>query len=146
MNQPPSEAFLRFVLRVVGTASLFALIAVVMPYTCMDAIHRWLGLGALPDEPIVGYLARSLSAFYALMGGLLWSLSRDLRRHRPTLCFLGVAFMISGAALIGIDYFVGLPRWWWAGEGSFTMLIGAAIAWPAFRMEPSPPYGSRATG
>ena len=85
-----TESFLRFILRWEGSISLLALFAVVMPYSSMDATHQWLGLGKLPDQPIVGYLARSLSASYALLGGLLWFLSFDVHRHRPTLCFLGV--------------------------------------------------------
>jgi hypothetical protein len=138
MNQPQVERFLRLVLRWVGTVSLLALFAVVMPYAWMDATHQWLGLGRLPDQPIVGYLARSLSAFYALLGGLLWALSFDLQRHRPTLCFLGVSIMVFGAILIGIDWAERLPLYWRVGEGPWVMVIGAAIAWPAFRMKPRP--------
>jgi hypothetical protein len=136
MNQPPAETFLRVVLRWVGTVSLLAMVAVVMPYSWMDATHQWLGLGRMPDQPIVGYLARSVSAFYALLGGLLWALSFDLQRHRPTLCFLGVAIMIFGAMLIGIDWVEQLPLYWRLWEGPWVMVIGAAIAWPAFRLKP----------
>lgn len=136
MNQSGADLFLRFVLRVVGTASLLALVAVVMPYAWMDATHQWLGLGRLPDQPIVGYLARSLSAFYALLGGLLWMLSFDLPRHRPTLCFLGGAVIVFGAMLFGIDWVEGLPPYWRVGEGPWVMVIGAAILWPARRIKP----------
>lgn len=136
MNQLRAEIFLRIVLRWVGTVSLLALVAVVMPYSWMDATHEWLGLGRMPDQPIVGYLARSVSAFYALLGGLLWALSFDLQRHRPTLCFLGVAIMIFGVMLIGIDWVERLPLYWRVWEGPWVMVIGAAIAWPAFRLKP----------
>lgn len=136
MNQARTETFLRFVLRLVGTVSLTALFAVVMPYSSMDAIHQMLGMGRLPDQPVVGYLARSVSAFYALLGGLFWLLSFDLHRHRPTLCFVGIAILIFGATLIGIDWVEGLPLWWRAWEGPWVMLIGTAIAWPAFRLTP----------
>jgi hypothetical protein len=136
MNQPQLEALLRLVLRGVGGASLLALVAVVMPYSWMDATHQWLGLGRLPDQPIVGYLARSLSGFYALFGGLLWALSFDLQRHRPTLCFLGVAIIVFGAMLIGIDWAEGLPLYWRLWEGPWVMVIGAAIGWLALRIEP----------
>ena len=137
MSRPRTEILLLFVLRGVGTVSLLALVAVVLPYSWMDAIHSRLGLGRLPPEPIVGYLARSVSAFYALLGGLLWLLSFDLPRHRPTLCFLGVAIMIFGAILIGIDWAEGLPLWWKLWEGPWVMVLGAAIAWPAFRLKPA---------
>ncbi|MDO8545010.1 MAG: hypothetical protein Q7S40_31585 [Opitutaceae bacterium] len=136
MNQSRAESLLRFVLRAIGGVSLLALVAVVMPYSWMDATHRWLGLGKLPSEPIVGYLARSLSAFYALLGGLFWMLSFDLPRHRPTVCFLGVATIGFGAILTGIDWAEGLPRYWKVWEGPWVMFMGAAIAWLAFRIKP----------
>jgi hypothetical protein len=139
MNQAGMETFLRFVLRWMGTVSLLALFAVVMPSSSMDAVHRWLGLGPLPDQPIVGYLARSVSALYALLGGLFWLLSFDLRRHRPTLCFLGIAIMILGAILIGIDWIEKLPLWWRRWEGPWVMVMGVAIAWSAFRISPRSP-------
>lgn|GEM_PF-6538567 len=66
--------FIRF-LRIVGSASLLAVFFTMIPYSWMDSIHGWLVMGRLPSEPVVGYLARSTSAFYALMGGLLWILS-----------------------------------------------------------------------
>ena len=80
-----SERWLKLFLRIMGTGALTALVFVVAPYSWMDAIHRWLGLGILPSEPVVSYLARSTSAFYALQGGLVWVVSFDLRRHRPVL-------------------------------------------------------------
>ena len=48
-----------------GIPGLFALVAVVMPLSWMAATHRWLGLGEMPTGPVVEYLARSVSAFYA---------------------------------------------------------------------------------
>ena len=136
MNHRRTESFLRFVLRCMGSVSLLALVAVIMPYSWMDATHQWLGLGRLPDQPIVGYLARSVSALYALVGALLWSLSFDLQRHRSTLCFLGVAIIVFGALLLGIDWAEGLPLYWRMGEGPWVMTMGAAIAWSAFQIEP----------
>ena len=136
MNQSHVETFLRFLLRWIGTVSLLALVAVVMPYAWMDATHHWLGLGRLADQPVVGYLARSLSAFYALLGGLMWVISFDLQRHRPTLCYLGSAIMVFGAMLIGIDWVEGLPLFWRVWEGPWVMLMGAAIASCAVRIKP----------
>jgi hypothetical protein len=56
---------------------LSAAFFVAAPYSWMNAIHQWLGLGVLPDAPVAGYLARSTSAFYAMLGGLLWVLLFD---------------------------------------------------------------------
>ena len=62
--------------------SLFALVPVVMPWSWMAATHRWLGLGEMPTTPVVEYLARSLSAFYALVGALCLAMASDLRHKR----------------------------------------------------------------
>jgi len=63
-----------------GIGSLFALVPVFMPVSWMAGTHRWLGLGEMPTGPIVEYLARSLSAFYALVGALL---ADDRASYKP---------------------------------------------------------------
>ena len=118
---------LRLFLRIIGTAALLALVAVIMPYSWMNAIHQWLGMGQLPAEPIVGYLARSTSAFYALLGGLFWVVSFDLHRHRMVLCYLGIVIVIFGVALLVVDLLEGMPLWWTIGEGPFNIVFGVVI-------------------
>ena len=63
-----SDKVLVILLRFGGVIALFALVAVFMPLSWMAATHRWLGLGEMPTGPVVEYLARSLSAFYAFLG------------------------------------------------------------------------------
>jgi hypothetical protein len=126
-SQPPTERVLRFLLRYLGGVSMLALIAVFMPYTWMDGTHQWLGLGKLPAEPIVGYLARSISLFYALMGGLLWLCSCDPRRYRPVLCFVGAGFIFFGLVMWGVDFAERMPGYWKHLEGPMVMLFGGVI-------------------
>jgi len=128
------DRFLRLFLRIIGTASLFAFVAVVMPYSWMNAIHQWLGMGRLPTEPIVGYLARSTSAFYALFGGLLWVVSFDLQRHRLVLRYLGAAIILFGATLIAIDMFEGMPLYWSLCEGPIDIGFGIVILFLSYRI------------
>jgi len=128
-----AERLSRLHLRALGTVSLSALIFVAVPYAQMDAIHRWLGLGRLPDAPIVGYLARSTSAFYAFLGGLLWVVSFDLRRHRQVLCYVGCALIALGAALFAVDWLEGLPLFWRVGEGPIDAAFGASLLWLGLR-------------
>lgn len=128
------EQSLRWLLRCAGSVSLLAVIAVFMPYSWMDATHRALGMGPLPAEPVVGYLARSLSAFYALLGGLLWVYSFDLHRHRVAIGYLGAAFVVFGATLIGVDFAEGMPPFWRWGEGPIVIGFGTAMLWLAARL------------
>jgi hypothetical protein len=122
-----SDRVLRMLLQWVGTVSLFALVAVFMPYAWMDSIHRAIGMGSLPSQPIVGYLARSLSLFYALMGGLLLLCSSDIPRYWVLLRYLSIAFVLFGVVVLGIDYFEGMPDYWRRLEGPFVITYGIAM-------------------
>jgi hypothetical protein len=106
---------------------LFALVAVVMPFSWMVATHRWLGLGEMPTGPVVEYLARSLSAFYAIMGALCLVLTIDLGCYRPLVRFLGVAFALMSLVLLGVDLAAGMPWWWSASEGPGGVVFGALL-------------------
>ena len=127
-----SDKALVLLLRFVGVPALFALVAVFMPSSWMAATHRWLGLGEMPTGPVVEYLARSLSAFYAVMGALCLVLTTDLERYRPLVRFLGVAFALMSLVLFGVDLAAGMPWWWSASEGQGAWCSGRCCScWPA---------------
>src|SRR5215510_15494182 len=136
-----SDKALVILLRLVGVSALFAVVAVFMPSSWMAATHRWLGLGELPTDPVVEYLARSLSAFYALVGALCLVAAADLERYRPLVRFLGVAFALMSVALLGVDLAAGMPWWWSASRSSrqlfyrppFPDLVGGIWYTPAGR-------------
>ena len=77
----PAEWWLKLLLRANGVLGLLAIGAVAMP-------HAWLAWSASKVEPdmrvflLVPYLARLLSAFYVLLGGLLLVFAGDVRRYR----------------------------------------------------------------
>ena len=127
MTHRVQRPYFRLFIRAVGAVALLALPCALMPSSAMNAVHQGLGMGELPHEPIVGYLARSTSAFYALIGGLLWVVSFDLPRHRLVLCYLGLATILLGALLLGVDFLEGLPRWWCFVEGPSNLLLGTII-------------------
>lgn len=123
------DRFLTVFLRVVGTVSGSAALCAVMPLSAMDAAHRALGMGPLPQGPVVEYLARSTSAFYALLGVLLWAASLDLARYRPLIRLFGFAFIALGALLLWADSAAGLPLFWRAGEGPVDAFFGVVLLW-----------------
>ena len=122
-----ADKALVILLRLVGVPALFALVAVFMPSSWMAVTHRWLGLGEMPTGPVVEYLARSLSAFYAIMGVLCLVLAADLERYRPLVRFLGVAFALLSLVLLGVDLAAGMPWWWTASEGPGGVVFGALL-------------------
>ena len=69
------EKFLIIILRVSGLLLVTAFIAVFLPYETMTKIHRQIGLGEMPQLPILAYLARSVSLFYAIHGIILLYIS-----------------------------------------------------------------------
>ncbi len=122
-----AELLLRFLLRLMGSFSLSALIFVFVPHAWMNEIHRMLGMGELPNQPVVGYLARSTSAFYALSGGLFWALSFDLARYRPLLGYLAYGVIFLGWILLLVDWMEGMPLFWKLWEGPFVILFGLIL-------------------
>lgn len=126
-----TDKALIILLRVLGIPALFAVIAVFMPMSWMAATHRSLGLGEMPTEPIVEYLARSVSAFYVVLGALCLVIASDLDRYRPLVRFLGFAFFLLGAVFTGVDVATGMP-WWWSGfEGPPGLGLGVLMFWLA---------------
>jgi len=133
------ERYLKLFLRGLGTSSLTAAFFVCVPDAWMDDIHQRLGLGQLPDLPIISYLTRSTSAFYALLGGLLWVVSFDLRRHRVVLRYLGVAIVVFGLAVFVVDWLAGLPLWWRLWEGPIDCVFGSVICYLNSRIREESP-------
>jgi hypothetical protein len=138
------ERVLVWLLRLSGAMMLTALGAVFMPYDWMNLIHQRLGMGELPHVPIVGYLTRSVSALYALHGALLICVSLDVRRYLPIVRFLGVAGVVTGILLFGLDRAVEMPVFWTHREGPFVVGISVVILVLAWRVKgheqtPGPP-------
>ena len=122
-----SEFAIVVILRVLGGFALAAIPAIFFPYSWMNAIHGFLGIGELPDTPIVSYLARSLSIFYAMFGAITIFASLDLRRYRSLVTLIAVISILLGITLFGIDHFSGMPLHWTLLEGPFTIIVGGAI-------------------
>ena len=104
-----------------------AFFALPLPVETMVSVHRWLGLGDLPQAPIVEYLARSLSAFYGFHGVFLFLLSTNVDRFAPIITFVAVMNVLFGIILIAIDVEAGLPVLWSAFEGPPLVLTGIAL-------------------
>ena len=69
-----SQRLLIVLLRFGALMTGLAFLTVPLPVESMVSTHRWLGLGDLPQAPIVEYLARSVAAFYGFHGVLLFLL------------------------------------------------------------------------
>jgi hypothetical protein len=126
-----SEKALIVLLRGSAIILLTAIVPAVMPFAWMDEIHRQLGMGNLPKGPIMGYLTRSLSAMYAMHGGVVLFVSLDVRRFLPVVRCLAVLLVVFGVGMIALDVMVGMPWFWVLGEGPFIVIFGIVALWLA---------------
>lgn len=131
------ERWLVLLLRIGGLLMLSALAAVFLPTVWMERIHGMLGLGVFPSSPLVDYLTRSISALYAIHGGVLLVASADVRRHAPLVRYLGVMNIVLGALMLGIDLHAGMPAWWSWGEGPPVVVVGIALLYLIGKVEPA---------
>jgi hypothetical protein len=133
-----AERRLARILQLLSVPLLCALPCALLPFGWMDWVHHKLGLGTLPNTPIVPYLARSCSLFYAIHGALFLFLSRDVRRFLPVVAFLGWAGLAFGAALVPVDWLAGLPPHWCVAEGPLVVLLSLGILELVRRARPAP--------
>jgi hypothetical protein len=129
LSSSSASRALTLLLRVMGGSSLLALIFVAAPESWMATIHEEMDMGAFPTAPVVGYLARSTSAFYAIAGGLFLLVSTDLGRYRAVLLYIGWTMTVFGGVLLVVDILEGMPSSWTLWEGPFVVLFGGATLW-----------------
>ena len=129
------EKVLAFLLRVEAVVLLTALVPSMMPLDWMKDIHRYLGLGELPDGPIIGYLTRSLSVMYAMFGAMMLYVSRDVRRFLPVIKLITVLGVCFGLWMTALDFAVGMPKFWSVSEGPFIFLLYCGLSWLARRVQ-----------
>ncbi len=115
------------ILYLVAVIELLAIPTILIPYTWMDYVHGALGLGKLPDSPIVIYLARSVSILYGFHGIVTLHLSRDVERYLPLIGLFSLCAMAMGGSLLVIDLILDMPLWWAISEGAFAILFGAVV-------------------
>lgn len=123
------ERIQKVLLRLAGTVEILAFIAVVMPRSWMEISHAWLGLGQMPDGPVLMFLIRQASYTYGMHGISLWVLSMDVKRFRPLAILNGIAYLLAAPVFWTIDYTAGMPLWWTIGDAAGCGFLGAALLW-----------------
>ncbi len=121
------ERLLVLLLRLGGGFTAVAFLAIVLPADWMAATHRWLGMGELPEAPVVDYLARSIAALYGFHGVLLLLISRDPRRYRTIVRYAGTMALGFGVLMMPIDAYAGMPMWWTLAEGPPLAAYGIVV-------------------
>jgi hypothetical protein len=117
-----------FLLRLAGTITVMAFLAMFLPVEWMVSTHRWLGLGEFPRMPVVDYLARSVAALYGFHGALLLLISRDPIKHLTIVRFVACMNVLFGLMIIAIDVHAGMPLLWTLMEGPPIIAFGVVMA------------------
>jgi len=126
MNRQRISAFL---LRLSGSVEILAFIAVVMPRSWMEIAHTWLGLGEMPNGPIIMFMIRQASYTYGIHGISLWVIASDVERFRLLVILNGIAFLVAAPVFFLIDHTSGMPLWWTLGGAFGCAGFGAALLW-----------------
>ncbi len=125
----PADRLIALLLRADAILQCLALVAVFMPLSWIVRTHELIGLGPFPSEPIAEYLARSLSAFYAMHGVITWTLAGNVPRYREVIRVWAFSFVGLGVLTIAIDLMAKLPLFWTLSEGPFVIGFGLVIIW-----------------
>ena len=116
-----------WVLRLTGATEILAFFSVVMPRAWMESAHSWLGLGVMPDGPVIMFMIRQASYAYGMHGVSLWLMATDVRRYQPLIIFNAISFLIAGFLFAFIDYTTGMPLWWTIVDGFGCASFGVAV-------------------
>ena len=121
------EKYLKLLLQAFGAVTAVAFVPFVMPRSWMTTVNEWLGMGVLPDKPVVEYLARTTSALYGFLGGLHLMLATDVRRFAGIITYSAVATLLISAVNTWLCLRAGMPAWWMWSDVVACWLFGLGI-------------------
>jgi hypothetical protein len=128
-----SRRLLAWLLRVTGAFEILAFIAVVMPRSWMEVSHEWLGMGVMPDAPLVMFMVRQASYVYGMHGVSLLVLASDVVKFRRLIILNGISFLLAGPVFFWIDWTSGMPWWWTLADPLSCAFTGASFLLLALR-------------
>ena len=127
-----AELWLKLLLRVVGVSAVLAVVPAIMPQAwlvwCVDKAEPGTGVRLL-----ITYLARLLSAYYALLGVLLLVFAGDVCRYTPAIrtvaiwCLLAATFLIGSLLIAVSSSNRGWFFWFIFSDGCFGIIFSLYI-------------------
>ena len=139
-----AERWMVLLLRLTALGCMSAIFAVFMPRTWMAFVHEKLGLGKFPDGPVIVYLARSVSFFYAGLGVVIWLAATDVRRYVSLIRFVATAGIVFGIVITTSNVLTGMPWWWQVGEALSVFPLCIVVLWLQHRLAELDSNGSNA--
>jgi hypothetical protein len=124
MNSPLLTAWL---LRIAGACEILAFFAVIMPRSWMEISHAWLGMGEMPNGPVLMFMIRQASYTYGMHGVSLCVLASDVSRFRKLIILNGIAYSLACPIFFWIDYTTGMPWYWTLIDSLGCGFFGAGL-------------------
>jgi hypothetical protein len=121
-----SPKWLILFLRVVGTGTVTAFGAAIMPQQWIVEIAEELGFEPFPFSPLTFYLARNLSLLYGFAGCALLVIAANLDRYRPLVAKVALGSIAFGVLQYVVDVQSGMPMWWTSYE-SLSSIVGGFV-------------------
>ena len=122
-----SRVLTAWLLRLSGATEILAFFAVIMPRSWMEASHAWLGMGEMPNGPVLMFMIRQASYTYGMHGVSLWVLAADVTRFRKLVILNGIAYLLAGPIFFWIDYTTGMPWYWTLIDSLGCVSLGVAV-------------------
>jgi hypothetical protein len=116
-----------WLLRLDALSHLMAAMIVFLPDATIVWVHTRLGLGVFPDAPIAWYLARGLSAYYAMHGALMLFISLDVVRYLDLVRIAMRLFAVYGILMLIVDLQAPMPTFWTIAEPAFILVFSAIV-------------------
>jgi hypothetical protein len=116
-----------WLLRLDALSHLMAAVIVFLPDGIIVLAHNRLGLGIFPDAPIAWYLARGLSAYYAMHGALMLFISLDVVGYLDLVRIAMWLFAIYGILMLFVDLRAPMPKFWTIAEPAFILVFSAVV-------------------
>ncbi|MDB4338881.1 hypothetical protein OAE79_02225 [Rhodopirellula sp.] len=128
-SECPYRRCLKLFLTMIGTVSLFAFAAAIMPEKWMVGAAEFLGFDPFPHSPLTFYLARNLSLLYGFVGVLMLFLASDMERYHVLIRLLAAGTIVFGLLQLVVDYQAAMPAWWVLAESLSTLWGGLVFYW-----------------
>jgi hypothetical protein len=114
-------------LRLLAIIQMLTFAVVLMPLEWIASWHAWLGVGVMPDDPVLRYVIRGAALAQAAIGVLLWVIATDVVRFRPLVVATATIYLIGAPAYYWIDATAGMPHFWCIFDCAFCFFTGGVL-------------------
>lgn len=114
-------------LRIVAIIQMLTFAVVLMPTAWIASWHAWLGLGVLPDDPVLRYVIRGAAFVQGALGVLVWVIGSDVIRYRPLIITIAAICLCAAPAYYFIDATAGMPRFWCIFDFVYCLAAGGVL-------------------